>query len=378
MTNIDPQKQLETRKDLETFFNYRDVESKIFVPNEIFADFKAIGNIKTVKGKSDEEYRKRSDGKKVKKGVGKSQVPFAFSYYYLISYLYRNAKYGEIQETLTQGKLKEILGFSSTYKDVNYIIKEGGMLDQMQYTETTDDIPILASREVVGVSEYVLTKEERNKYLFLDFEYYDWEEGRDPFYKHYTKTFPNSYKIKKPIRGFHKCYVDENNPDKSGIDETVHDGSFYEVDNTTLIPFEIFIFCMERKSLGCNAFFLYSYLKMMNDKYNDGYDCPLDKLQSELCFSRPSLNKYIKLLRKHNMIEVIYNQEFFSTALEHDERMANTYITNEWIYFNDNGNKKIEMIKTISAEDYHKMKEAEEKEKEERKKIEVELNKLPY
>src|SRR5437763_8036906 len=91
-------------------------EKRIFMPNEIFDDFKSGFD----------------------SGVHKA---FAYSYYYVVNYLYRYTKYS-FGERFTQPEIMEFLGYSASNKKLNYITKKDGLLDQIGYTKTTTDYPV--------------------------------------------------------------------------------------------------------------------------------------------------------------------------------------------------------------------------------------------
>src|SRR5699024_11535773 len=89
--------------------NYRDGQSRHFMPNEIFKDLQS--NIKT-----------------------STHIAFAYSYYYLTSWLYRNVKYAEdLPIEINTKTLKKLLGYNQNYKPINYIIKKNGVLEQINY-----------------------------------------------------------------------------------------------------------------------------------------------------------------------------------------------------------------------------------------------------
>lgn len=324
-------------KNLAAYFQFNKKEDKIFIPNEIFDDFKELG---------------------------KSQVPFAFSYYYLNNWLYRYAKYGAgLEELLTQDKMKEILGYSPSNKRLNKLIKKNGLLEQMKWLETTNEIPITweFAKNSLDVSDY------------LEFGYYEY----DPEIAEYTTVFPNNYKIKKPIRAFTRYVHEEDEELQEEYADGYQDGTFYEIEKTTLIPFEVFVFCMEKEDLGCTAFYLWSYLKMYNQIFSGGYDIPLEKLAKDLRFSKQTTIDYLKLLQKYGMIEVIHNQEAFVVGLRKKDRKANTYVTCEPDCFSETGDEKVRKMPVMSRKVYLEKLKKEEEEKN-KKKADIELDFLPY
>jgi hypothetical protein len=277
--------------------NYDSKESPLYMPNEIFDD--------------------------LQKGVNKRKyIPFAYSYYYLISWLYRYTKYGSVE--IENKILKSILGYSSTYTEIDYLIKKNGILDQIGYTLTEKDYP--TSWLYDGDLEFTLLS--------------DFNEDIQKLMK---GTRSRKFAIKYPIKAFHR----------NGNQEII-DGTFYEFDRTHLIPFEVFLFCMSKKEIGVTGFYLWSYLKMKNQLHKQGYDISIGDLSDETMIPRSTLCEYLGKLRGYRMIDCYYNQEFFCLALKEDDRKANTYVTNERRQFSDEM-VNVEKIKFVNVEKYENM-----------------------
>jgi hypothetical protein len=133
---------------------------------------------------------------------------------------------------------------------------------------------------------------------------------------------------------------------------------------------------MDNDKIGCTGFYLYSYLKRMNDFYFGGYDCPVEKLSEETGIPTRTLTNYLDVLKKYHMVECTINQKHFVLGLPQEERKANTYETMEFELFND---KPIpyEKIKVKSRADYYE----EQKEKFKHiwgSKCDIPLEDLPY
>ena len=288
-------------KELNTYLHYDEKESNVFMQNEIFADLKNNSN----KNK---------------------HIPFAYSYYYLILWLYRYAKYGVVN--IDNRKIKQILGYSPTYPEIDYIIKKNGILDIMDYTITTKNFPISWTFED-GLLKFD---------MLSDFD--------DDMQKTIKETKSRKFAIKFPVKAFHRT--------KESEDDNYEDGTFFEIDNTHLVPFEVFMFCMSKKEIGCTGFYLWSYLKMQNQIYEKGYDVSIDNLAEEVGIPRRTMCKYLDALRAHKMIECYYNQDFFCIAIGKEERKSNTYVTNECDKFS-NSKVEIRKIKYVSEEEYKEM-----------------------
>src|SRR5690554_6347237 len=67
-------------------------------------------------------------------------IPVIFTYWWLINYLWKYAKYGEIEIGVTD--IKKMLKLSPTTKSYDYIIKKGGLLDNKKWTKYETNYPI--------------------------------------------------------------------------------------------------------------------------------------------------------------------------------------------------------------------------------------------
>lgn len=279
----------------EKYLEFYYKESNIYMPNEIFSDLAVLKN--------------RSSG----------HLAFTYAYYYLTSWLYRYAKYGTVP--IDQKKMKEILGYNAGYQGVDYLIKKDGLLDSMNYTETVKDLPL-----VWDFNDNELT------FTMLS-EFGETEQ------KAIKQRYSRKYAIKKPIKAFHRS--------KESQQDNYEDGTFFEIDNTHLVPFEVFLFCMKHSHIGCTGFYIWSYLQMKTQIFSCGYDVSLVKLADELNLPRSTTINYLNELRLHNMIECKYNQEYFCLALNDEDRKANTYRTTRHATFTDDkvSYKKMEIVK---------------------------------
>lgn len=163
-----------------------------------------------------------------------SQIGFAYSYYYLVTYLYRYAKYGNANK-FTQRDLKQLLGYNPDNKKVDFIIKKKGLLEQMFYVQTEKHYPVawrMSETELL----FILSNDDM-----------------------VSDMIPNerNYTIKKPLRAFYSC------PESQ--EDNYYDGTFYNTDNTHAIPVHVFITAMNTKKIGVIGFYLYGYFKRQND-----------------------------------------------------------------------------------------------------------------
>lgn len=288
-----------TDQEIKEMLHYYIEEHKIYIPNEIFNDLSIL-----------EE-----------KGSG--YIAFAYSYYYLINWLYRYTKYGEV--ILDAKMFKRVLGYNSSTKGLDYIIKKGGVLDSIHYTKTTSDYPVMwlfnsNQLEITTVNELDSYSKEKLK-----------------------ERHTNRFSIKYPIKSFARTIESEIDHDE--------DGTYFDVSNTHEVSMNVFIFCMSIKELGCTGFYLWSYLKMMNQMFKRGYDVSLSSLSTETNISRMTMCRYLDTLKQHNMISTIHNQEYFSPKVKSENRKSNTYITNDFANFSKNtvSYKKISYSKQVDT-----------------------------
>ena len=296
------------------YLKYDELESKIFIPNEMFDDLQ----------------------NHMKKAI---HIPVAYSFYYLASWLYRYAKYYDTVATIK--KMKRILGYNPESRGIDYIFKKNGILDTMGYTSTDRDFPYYWNMEDPPFD---------NRPAFTMF-YHPYVQEALP--SDYIGKIHNKFVIKTPIKGLHRYEED--------LKEGHENGTFFEVDNTTLVPFEVFLYCMANDDLGCTAFYLYSYIKMKNQIFGGRYDCPMIKLAQEVGLSNTTMKEALSKLRQHRVIDGIHNQEYFCVLLPDGERKANTYIANDYIQFAGVA-KPYDKIKVLEANEYLKLEEEKKKE----------------
>lgn len=326
-------------KNTVHYNDYKGYESNIYMPNEIFDELK--GNIKNT-----------------------PHVAFAYSYVYLITWLYRYVKHTNGIDVISNSTIKEILGYNSNTRTINYLIKKNGLLDQMGYTSTERDFPVQVAFED-GALEFLLVSElddkSNPKYCY---EFSTEKVVRD--------DIPLNFTIKKPVKAFER-EVDEN-----GCIEV--EGTFYDIENTHCIPFEIFMYCMSNEDIGCTGFYLYAYLKHKNDLFENGYDVSLESLTFETGIAERTLDKYLGMLKSYKMIDFRHNQEFFAMGLKKEDRKANTYITNDLMEFNDTPVpfKRISIMKKKEYFDLLKKEDEEKKTVWQAQKCDISVDELPY
>lgn len=289
---------------------YNRYQNKHFIPNEMFNDILEL---------------------KLKP----SHTAFIYSYYYLISWLYRHAKYGELP--INNSFIKEILGYSANNKPINYIMKEGGLLDSKGYTLSTKNYPVKIHGSYSDNAPKFTLVEDLS------------QGGRGKLFKRINRNF----KAKYPIKHMHK-YTDD-------LEEGMLTGVYYDPSNTHQINFEVFAFCMSNWDIGTTGFYIYSYLKSKCQQFKGGYQVSYLYLSEQLGIPYSTLAKYLDILRGYNMVIGIQNQEYYVEGMGQEDREANDYIVNESVsefYFTK---KDYSKIQGIDIEKYRVLKERKEK-----------------
>ncbi|MEB2264145.1 hypothetical protein LAV77_04965 [Priestia megaterium] len=326
-----------TYEELENYLQYSSKEDQTYLPNEIFNELKVIKN---------PQHR-----------------AFAYSYIYLNNYIWRYAKYGQIPYSkLTQSSLYEILGKKGN-KALNYLTKKDGLLEEIKWLETVKDFPI--------IHEY--KKEDDDlQFTFVS----EWKEDVELWNQ--VKP-PNKFTVKRPIRSYHRNILDpewSEDYEENGYE----DGTYFEIENTHQVPFEVFIYCMTNQNVGVKGFYLYSYLHSKTQLYGS-YDVTMIGLSEQLAIPESTIEAWLDTIRKFNMLEVIHNQEHFILGLKKGERFANTYKTNTYKLFS---NKPIEYKKmgvlprSIYLDKLKKEQEKKEKEELEKYGITISPDQLPF
>lgn len=311
-----------TYEEIVKLLQYNEKETNLYMPNEIFENLQ--NNIKNA-----------------------PHIGFAYSYLYLTQWLYRHAKYFNVPTVIDNTKIKEVLGYSSTTKTLNYLIKKDGLLDEIGLLETTRNYPI----------SWEWSKGEDLEFL-MSSEYGEFSD--------HLPSVPKRFFLKKPLKGFDRVAETE---DGEGEDIL---GVFYSVENTHNIPFETFVYCMSNKDIGCTGFYLYCYLSHRNDIHVGGVDVSLINLAEETGISYASLNRALGALKSYNLVSFRHNQEFFAIGMI--DKKSNTYITNQHYDFG-NTPTPFKRIPIMKKKDYFEMlKESEAP----IVKIDFNLDELPF
>lgn len=313
-------------------------ESPVFMPNELFSEL--------------QNYM-----------VDSSHIAYAYSHMYLTHFLYRNCKYFNVKTLLDNNILKQILGYSKSNSTMNYITqKDKGLLDANGFTNSIKDYPISWTYEAVSGED-------------LSFTMYSAMGDM----KDVLLSIPRMFFLKSPVlalAGKREITRTTYTDGVKKVEEVEVQGTFFDFEQTTQVNFDIFMFCMDKKDLGVIAFYLYSWLKHMNDTHDDGYDVPLTKLSEETGINRRTLNQYMDLLKGYRMITFRHNQEYFSWTIDEKERKANTYFTQSSDSFSKVYKPYAKMkVKTLEEYEEDRIKRETEEEK---KKLNIPFSDLPF
>ncbi|MDA2643948.1 hypothetical protein [Bacillus cereus] len=282
-----------------------DKEQKVFMPNEIFQDLIKVIDVK-------------------RSGRSSKHIAYAFSYVYLITYLYRYAKFGGDFD-FSEEELKKLLTVSPTSKGkngVNYITKRDGVLEKLGYIEKVTDYPI---------TYHFLTIDKEIEFVYVSEMI---EQGVPIQIKEKFKNSKNK-KVNYPVK-----YLD-NRVVKFNGDEWEQCGILYDVSYTTEIELDIFIYCMSRKELGVEGFYLYSFIKFMNGFYGGGWNCSLAEFPQKTGMRRDVIKSRLKSLEEYGMLYT--SHEKYIVGLEsgsNEKTKANEYSVREYHNFVRQGEVK--------------------------------------
>lgn len=248
--------------------------------------------------------------------IKSNHIAFTYGYLYFQHYMFRYAKY---EEYVPQASgIKEMLGYHSINKAVDYIIKKGGVLDQAGITMTIFDFPVVQEWEDNQPVFTMLSQlNEGNTYGSL------WRK------EHGIKT---NQSCKYPVYAFYDA-----ESEFTGATTHNNGGSFFEMANTTKLDVEVFLYCMSNSDLECTGFYLYSYLKWKCDcTEGEIYGIGYERLARETGLKLSTVKKYIKLLRQYNLINCISGTYVYYGAGEDvntNEHEPNKYAVNDYQLF---------------------------------------------
>jgi DNA-binding transcriptional ArsR family regulator len=256
-----------TEKEMYEFFDITEKESKLHLPNVIFDELQA-------------EFK----GKKA------NHIGFAYSYVYYITWMWRYTKYGVIDSydyvadktshTPLKPLAKRVMGLSESNKTYDYIVKKGGVLESLGYTEQVKFAPVALregfKREAFGMNDIA--------------DAYVYENEFDETINR------KSNKPDRPVRGYHSSL--------EALEYGILDGTFYESHNSHNVPVEAFVKCMTNENLGTIAFYVYGLLCHKTDMFKQGYNASRDALVSLSGLPKSTISKVLKALEEEGLISV--------------------------------------------------------------------------
>lgn len=262
-------------ENVKEFLSYRPKEGSIHLPNEIFQDLQQ-SKIESPK-----------------------HIAFAYSYYYLINYLYRYSKYGV--KRYTQSDLKAILGYSRVNKDIDYIIKKNGVLDKIGYTTSVQDYPIEDWQDVDKTPVFT---------MYSEFKKENFDE-----LKAIGLHNDRHYFVKYPVKAFYRT--------KEAKKAKIMDGTFYQCEHTHGIPTSEFLLCMSNEKIGTIGFYLYGYLKYKIDYYKGCFAQGVESIAKEIGLSKNTVLKYKDVLEENKLIFVTHATYILNNK---QQNIANIYM----------------------------------------------------
>jgi hypothetical protein len=217
---------------------------------------------------------------------------FAYTYYYAISYLFRNCIYGkvtDIKQVNLENIRKSFLGVAG--KTLNGIYVKGGILDQMGYTCTLTDMPVYANLDGSRLSSFIMYRENNAQ-------------------KFSSSTIPTNFMVKVPLKGLYSVppanYLDllKEKAANKKIEELLKnfDGHFFEVDQTHKLQLECFLACMSNRKLGYKGFYLYGFFRRQYDQFKGGYNASIKQIQKIIPISEQTLYQYTHELESLKLI----------------------------------------------------------------------------
>jgi hypothetical protein len=322
---------------------YENFDMKIFLNNEIFRDLVCCNEFRNkksaIKGKNGQVnyYSKEANA---------NHIAFAFSFVYLASFLYRYARHSvSIDDEFIDEKTMYMICNTSPdnrgKKGMKYITKKGGLLENIGYVRRVLDYPItyIYLDKFDCVVDYKKDKIDSIHFVMSN-------ELEDDL-----PCFSSKREIFYPIKAFYLSEEDE--------EEGYLTGYFYEIENTTMIPISVFIYCMAKKDLGPLGFYVYCFLKYKCDYFYSitrvkGYTVSIDKLSNEIGVGRTKLLEMLKTLEEYNMISNSHN--IYVLGLPQDKKVPpNTYTIKGTVDFRKSTKKTVHPRRVMKYDDYNRI-----------------------
>lgn len=282
-------------KEIRKKIKYKSNQSNLAMSNKYFTILNRLVNEKKLK---------------------KAHLSYAYSYLYLQSYLFRYTKYEDV--VLNSTEIKQILNYNPENRTINYISKQGGILDAEGLTVTLCDFPI--------VHEWMDNHLEFTMLSHLN----DNNAYGTKWRQLHNVNFNTSCKY--PVLSF---YGDTESATQGGISLNNCGGTYYNVEFTTMIPFEVFMYCMSHEGLGTTGFYIYCYIAYQNG-LKSNCQMSINDLARNCNMSVKPMQKYVNTLRQYNLIHTVVADKFIIGDKKKGE--ANTHFHNEFTDFVMNEN----------------------------------------
>lgn len=256
----------EMKKHFENI-KYLHGNCSVRIPNDIFRNI------------SDEI--KRVDGK-----VNSRHTALAYVYVVTVAFLYKYTHYVDMDnDTYLQNKdIKKLLGYNTTSKTIDKVIKKDGLLDNMGLTRSTRDYPI---RFYTDDHEKINNVSLREILTISDID------ENDVCYEKIKSIVKNrNYEVKIPT------FMDE---------ESVYSdyGTFYCFERTHEITITEFIKLIFNDDFDSSAFLAYAYIKSRcKGLKGDNRRITQYKMVIEIGITHTTLDDRLKALEKKGYITV--------------------------------------------------------------------------
>lgn len=298
----------------------------VFMPNEIFEDLPRAINVN-------------------RKGKSSKHIAYAFSYVFLVTYLYRYTKFGTHADyEFTEEELKKLLTVSPTSKGmegVTYITKRKGILEQLGYIKKVTNYPL----------EWFYFYDEIQTDGYVEFLYFS-DIKEDGLPSSMISNLKNR-KINYPVKLLDEriIEIDEEELECPGI--------LHDINYTTKTSIDIFIYCMTRKELGVEGFYLYCLIKFKSAFYGGRWNCAQSDFPARTGMKIDVIKTRLKALERYGMLN--NSHEDFIIGLDRPgyERIANSYSTTNFSDFVKDGEAKhpYSRGRVITKKAYEKLKE---------------------
>jgi len=265
-------------------------EANVRIPNSIF---------KTLSGMNKDENN----------NVNAQQIAFSYAYILTVSFLYKYCHFVDVENhTYVQnGDIKSILGYSRKTKSVDKLIKKGGLLDQLQITNTIKNYP---------VRSYSREDEKINGVSLLEFVCID-DSANDINYNSYRSLVKNrNYEVKEPLFMTTDAYGENDY------------GTLYSFENTHSINIHEFLSIVFSDDLDNTDLMLYCYIKSKCKGYKNNLRAiTLYKILLETGISNRTFYCHLKKLKKKKYISVNHSGWVANRGGNTDHQMSpNEYI----------------------------------------------------